>query len=790
MSDHCFRLSQLILLLHRPLRIIFASFGMAGLSLICLYMSPLHAATGYAGRSVTDVLHEWQGRGLNLVYNDQLVSPALRVQQEPSADAGVSLLNEVLAPHGLKLQEVSTGVWSVVRVVGAGDAARGTFAGARAVSPLDTVVVTASRYVLASDEIGVSTLLVQDDLRALPKLADDSLRAVHRLPGAASNGLSGLAHIRGGEENETEIVFDGMPFAEPSHLRNFFSPVSVFDAEVIGAMDVYAGGFPVNYGDRMSAVIDVRSIVPPADGLREIGASFYHSGGLAGGAFDDERGRWLLSGRRSNLADMIDLIGSEAGKPRYLDSYSKVEYNFSPVTTGSLHLLVANDDLRVNNPDETEFSKVGDRSFYLWGTAEHRWSEQLFGQVRLSYTNIDKDREGTVADPGERSGFVQDHRSFNATNLSLQLQQGDDQLLFRYGLEAGLSGAHYLYASSLDVAAGVPFPASPASLVIRQSSVQPAGNQLGAFASSRWRITDQLTAELGLRWDNQTWSKADGSGQLSPRVNLRYDPGERTQLRASWGRFYQAQGINELQVEDGIETFYPAQRAEHLILSAEHALPNLIHIRLEAYYKDYAKLRPRFENMFDPVVLIPELQTDWVEVPASSGSARGIEFLLNRRGVGPWAWSLSYAWSQADDHIDGEEVPRSWDQRHSFNGTVNWISGAWEVTLAGTWHSGWPTTEVSLGPTPPGGEPPVEIGERNAGHFAAFTSVDLRVGHTFKLENSELLGYLEATNLLWQQNPCCVEYPVQGAGGGPYTLQPTVNDWIRFAPNIGVLWRF
>jgi hypothetical protein len=107
----------------------------------------------------------------------------------------------------------------VVVIAGRSDAARGTSAGARA-ARLDTVVVTASRYVLASDEVGVSTLLVQDELRALPKLADDSLRAVHRLPGAASNGLSGLAHIRGGGENESEIVFDGMPLARIS--RNFF----------------------------------------------------------------------------------------------------------------------------------------------------------------------------------------------------------------------------------------------------------------------------------------------------------------------------------------------------------------------------------------------------------------------------------------------------------------------------------------------------------------------------------------------------------------------------------------
>ena len=38
-----------------------------------------------------------------------------------------------------------------------------------------------------------------------------TLMSQHRLPGAASNGLSGLAHIRGGEENETTIVLDGLP---------------------------------------------------------------------------------------------------------------------------------------------------------------------------------------------------------------------------------------------------------------------------------------------------------------------------------------------------------------------------------------------------------------------------------------------------------------------------------------------------------------------------------------------------------------------------------------------------
>lgn len=747
---------------------------------------PASAADSYLGRPVGEVLREWQGRGLTLIYNDRLVAPSMRVQQEPEAASGVALLDEILAPHGLKLQPMGQDVWSVV----AAGARAKPDRPARADARLDTIVVTASRYVLASEDLGVSTVLVQDELRALPKLADESLRAVHRLPGAASNGVSGLAHIRGGEENETEVVLDGMPLSEPFHLKNFFSPVSVLDAEIVGAMDVYAGGFPVHYGDRMSAVIDVRSIEPPVDGMRAIGASLYHTNGIAGGSFDDARGRWLLSGRRSNLAEAINLVNSNLGEPKYLDSFSKVEYDFSEATTAALHLLVVNEHLRVNNSQETEYSKVGDNSAYVWGTAEHRWSERLTGSALLSYTNVDADRDGTVDDPGKRAGYVHDHRSFTATNLSLELQQGDEDLLFRYGVDLGLLNAHYAYASRLDVAAGEPWPDSPASLTVRQSNLQPDGNQTGAFLSSRWRMTDRLTAELGMRWDDQTWDRVDGGTQLSPRLNLRYDPTARTQLRASWGRFHQAQGINELQLEDGIDTFFPAQRADHLILSAEHALENRIHVRLEAYYKNYEELRPRFENQFDPLVLIPELQADRIEVAATSGSVRGLELLLNRRNAGPWAWWLSYTWSQADDDIGGDEIRRSWDQTHSFNAGLNWISGAWDVTLAGTWHTGWPTTPVRLGEAPPDEIPPVVVGERNATRYDAFKSVDLRVAYTFGLENSELLTFVEFTNLLAQKNACCSEYSVRDTGGGVYTLDRDVDHWIRFAPNLGVLWRF
>jgi outer membrane receptor protein involved in Fe transport len=300
-------------------------------------------------------------------------------------------------------------------------------------------------------------------------------------------------------------------------------------------------------------------------------------------------------------------------------------------------------------------------------------------------------------------------------------------------------------------------------------------------------VTDEITSEVGLRWDNQTYDKVDGGTQLSPRINLLYDPSAETQVRASWGRFYQAQGIGELQVEDGIDTFFPAQRADHLILSIEHALTERISARVEAYYKDYEELKPRFENLFDPVVVLPELQTDRIGVAPTAGLVRGVEFLVRDRSADPWGWWLGYTWSRAEETVELADVPRSWDQRHTFNGGLSWTEGPWDLSLAGTWHTGWPTTPATYTAEP---VPVVTVGNRNSTRFDDFRSVDVRAGYTFELGDTELLTFVEIINLLAFKNPCCVEYTVRDDGAGGTSLDQDFDYWPRFVPNVGVLWRF
>jgi len=743
---------------------------------------PLEAAT-FAGRAVRDVLADLQRDGLTLVYNDQLVPGSLRVMVEPAARAGLPLLNEILSPHGLTTRAVGPATYAIV--AGAAPAKPAPPRPRPAVG-LDEVVVTASQYTLAGTGPEVTTFLSQSELRSLPKLADEPLRAVHRLPGAASNGLSGLAHIRGGEENETRIVLDGMPLTEPFHLKNFFSPVSVLDGEIVGGLEVYAGGFPVDYGDSMSAVLDTSSVDPAGGAEYALGLSLFHLSGFAGDTFAGDRGRWVASARRSNLSQVLNFTENDLGEPRYVDAFLKAELDVSDRTTIAGHALLAEDRVELNDKDETEFARTEDRNVYLWTTVEHRWSDELAARALAGWTTVNKDREGTVEAPGE-SGEVRDLRDSHQGLLRLEVEQGDEDLRWRFGVDAAWLWAEYDYESRLTTADDYPFPGDAATDVQRALAPEPDGRATGAFIAARWRLTDALTGEVGLRWDDQTYDDVDGGTQLAPRLNLLYDLSEDTQVRASWGRFHQAQGINELQVEDGIDTFFPAERADHLILSVEHALSPGVSARLEAYYKHYEALKPRFENLFDPLVLLPELQTDRVEVAPTSGLVRGVELVLRDRVAEPWGWWLGYTWSIAEETIDGDHVPRSWDQRHAFSGGVTWTEGAWDVALAGTWHTGWPSTPATLGPGP---DPTVVIGPRNSTRYEDFRSVDLRVGYTFALADSELLAFLEVVNLFARKNPCCVEYTVVDDGNGGVDLQRDFDPWPRFVPNLGVLWRF
>ena len=759
----------------------------AALALVLtLVWSGANASAPYAGRTLDGVLREFAARGVQLIYNQDLVPPGLRVGREPTPGSDEDVLGQLLAEQGLQAKRVGDGIYAVVRR----DASTSAVAAASAppATPLEDIVVTASRYSLAADLPDVHTFLTQTEVAAMPRFADDALKAVHRLPGAASNGLSGLAHMRGGEENETQVIYDGLPLYEPFHLRLLQSPTSVLDERAIESMDVYAGGFTAEYGDRMSAIIDTRSVHPADDAHYEIGLSTFHANALAAHRFDDGRGQWLAAVRASNLDLTADMINFDLGEPKYFDAQGRVDYALSDDTRGSLHVLAAGDSAQVTNRQGTETANARYQNFYAWATLEHEWSQRLHGSALLSFTDVSSERDGTVDEPDRRDGEFDDQRDYDVAGLKLDGSYAADRALFRFGAEARSLRARYDYTGNVSFSDGYPFPDSPAVTIVRDLSPHPSGHHYAAYLTGRFRATDRLTAEVGLRWDEESYTP-DVDNEFGPRLNLLYNLSSTTRLRASWGRYQQFQGIEELQVEDGVDQFQPAQHADHAILGFEHEFADGFALRVEAYRKEYGRVRTRYESLFDPLSLAPELRWDRVAISPRSARAEGAEWLVTRRSDGPWSGWFSYTWSQAEDRAQGLDTARSWDQTNSVQGGLTWADRHWKATLAGSYHTGWPVTPVGVTPGVDG--PTASLGPRNATRYADFATVDFRVSRDFQVKYGALNVYAEVTNMLDRRNQCCVDYEFEEEeDGGGDIVDRVYRHWLPLVPAFGVLWTF
>jgi hypothetical protein len=140
------------------------------------------------------------------------------------------------------------------------------------------------------------------------------------------------------------------------------------------------------------------------------------------------------------------------------------------------------------------------------------------------------------------------------------------------------------------------------------------------------------------------------------------------------------------------------------------------------------------------------------------------------------------------DRSDGRSVPRSWDQEHAVGAGVTYRGSAWDLSLAGSWHSGWPTTAVELATLGP--LPLVSTGPRNAGRLGDYLRFDLRVARRFEFESGDRLSvFLELSNLANRRNDCCVEYQLEDGGGMPYLDVAAVKS-LPLVPSIGLVWSF
>lgn len=124
---------------------------------------------------------------------------------------------------------------------------------------LDEVVVTSKRpdANVSDPQVGVTQMEIVK-LNKLPVLMGerDVIKSLELMPGVKTAGEgSGGFFVRGGTADQNLIMLDNVSLYNASHLMGFFS---TFNSDVLRDVALYKGPIPAQYGERLSAILDVQ----------------------------------------------------------------------------------------------------------------------------------------------------------------------------------------------------------------------------------------------------------------------------------------------------------------------------------------------------------------------------------------------------------------------------------------------------------------------------------------------------------------------------------------------------
>jgi hypothetical protein len=662
---------------------------------------------------------------------------------------------------------------------------------------LSEVIVTPGHFGLLQTGVAGSQSLSRETLETIPQLGEDIYRAVSRLPGVSADDFSAKFSVRGGSGDELYVSLDGLELVEPFHLKDVGGAFSIIDIQTLGTASLSTGGFSAEYGDRLTGVFTLKTSDPRTDGVHgSVGISAMNARATMQGGFAGGKGGWLVSARPGYLDVALKFTEiADSIQPRYYDVFAKARYDLPSGGRIALHVLQAGDNFRFLKKDEPNiYSSYG--SSYGWLT----WEEQLVGgrlrmQTVLSTGALAWQRHGeNYSAAGIQTAEIDDSRSLDRIGARQDWTfDASPRLMFKWGVDAKRESADYDYFRLLGARR------SDGTRVGRSDSVStqvaPRTDKLAVYFAPRMQLLPSLTVEAGARLDRSTLTD---EAIVSPRLNVSWQPHERTAVRAAWGRYSQSQPLFSLQAEDGVTSFARAERAEQRTLGVEQALPKGVTARVEAYERRLSNARGRYSNLGGDLWLFPELLWDRTLVERTAGRDRGVELQLARSGAERTDWSVGYALSSSTDEVGGTTVPRAFDQRHAVH--LDWSlhpkNNSWRLSVGGLWHSGWPYTptllsvdtlkntatqfEVNTWRTP---------GELNSARLRSYHRVDVRWTKYFHTQKGRLAVFGEVDNLFGTVNPRGYWRDATVKDRQVTLTTGEINQWPRL-PVAGFSWQF
>ena len=566
------------------------------------------------------------------------------------------------------------------------------------------VEVKADYFSRAGSISPVSTVgLSGSEVARSPGSLADMDRIMLSLPNVGnSSDESNELIVRGGAPDENLTVMDYVEIPSTNHYPNEFNsggPINMVNVDLIEDIQFSTGGFPAQYGDKLSSVMDVT--LREGDRQRAFasntGFNFAGFTTVMEGGIDDGRGSWIFSARRSLLETLNNITGLTAlgltAIPKYYDSQFKVAYDLSPSQKLMASGILGNDRILIDgDPKEQNIQKAGitDSSSVenvdvhtnqyavgvslksLWGSdgfsvlTLYSFGNKYDVDVTNDFTRRSYDASGRVTS----SDLVNSLPAFNENNYESVLAGRYDLVYHIFAGHELSAGAQYQATWKFDGVSTFQsdslrydlnndglfetYPPRFAAGDIQSHLGLGDAGKLSGYVSDKMALMPGLTMTAGLRYDYFSYSK---HGYFSPRASLSYDlVPELTRLNFAYGEFYQVQPLPDYA--DYRNLGYNRQlenaHARHFVLGVEQFLDEGLKGSIEVYDKHYSHLA--VSEQFIESLVDPTFQSDR-NVTVMDRRSRGIEFFLQQKQVKDYYGTISYSYSStvSDDPRVGRE---------------------------------------------------------------------------------------------------------------------------------------
>lgn len=594
-------------------------------------------------------------------------------------------------------------------------------------------VVVSADALTKEREIRISQVEISaKDVRDVPALAEaDLFRSLQALPGVLSeNDFSTGLVVRGGNTDQNLIMLDGITVYNPSHMGSLFSNFlldATKDAKFI------KGGFPAEYGGRMSSVLNVISKsgnnkqVEGAFGISLLSSRFSLEVPLGEGAV-------LLAGRRTYFDKVLALLGKDF--PYYFyDFQGSFHQDLSPYDRLTVSGYFGNDVL---DWDSLSFDiRWGNRT--IAGNWRHVFSPQLFSNFMLAGSHFTTD----VVMGGDQ-GIDSEN---NVVDYTIK---GDLSYLFtqyhimKFGFE--FKKLKFQYQDIYD------------NRVLFRLLQEPY--EMALYLQDDWQISSRWIIKPGLR--SSYFTNNGKKVYLEPRFSVKYKMRDGEYLTYSTGLFRQfiftvQDEYNPVFINNwfAIDETVPPGLSWHNILGYERELWSTTLLQIEFFYKILDNMLTYREqrSSVDEEMGTEVKATDFF-VP-SDGYSWGVELFVHKK-YGRLAGWLGYTLAWAPKTLDDYTYFASFDRRHNIDLLFSYDLGRkWRFGLRFNYGSGFPYTraEGSYEERDAGlVNRRLIYGERNHFRYPAYNRLDLSLSKYFKWLGLNWQFDMQVVNVYNQEN--------------------------------------